>query len=166
MANELAVKDKFLKETVELQKGIERTFIVLAGRLKKIRDEELFAPSYENFAEFLLEMNMSEGNVSKLIKVYEVWMLALHFKEKDLMESRGWSSLYTGIKYIPVSEDGEYDKKKAIEILRDSTIMFRKDFEDKYAGRDDHESKCRHSDTYDVRICKGCGKKTKIYKED
>lgn len=158
MSKEIVPED-FLKKTIGLKKDIERSFLELGARLLKIRDSEMYFPSYQNFPEFLLEMRMSEGNASKLISVYQKFVLNFGISEEKLIAVGSWSTLYEIGKHATSREHAEELVEGAKHQTRDDTIKLLK-------GDDAKVAACRHSDTYLLRVCRGCGDKAKVHEDN
>lgn len=145
----------YLKETITIAKRIESAFLELAARLKNIRDNRLYDGEYQNFAEFLWEIKIAEGTASKLIKVYETFILKFKMKT-DKLSAVGWSSLYQIANNIETKEEAEEWVDKAVLLTRDHLV---ENLKEKTKG----VSACQHQDTYVLRICKSCGFRQKEF---
>lgn len=141
--------DKYLKETIGLASAIAQSYLVLAERLKKIRDERLWEQGYTSFPEYLLELKISEANVSKMISVFEHYVVGLGIK-REAVAMQPFSTMYLARKFLDT-------KEKADEFLADTNGLTRKDVEAKI--KDIEHPDCPHSETYTVEICRGCGRK-------
>lgn len=145
----------YLKETITIAKRIESAFLELAARLKNIRDNRLYEGDYQNFAEFLWEIKIAEGTASKLIKVYETFVLKFKMKN-DKLSAVGWSSLYQIANNVETKEEAEEWVEKAVLLTRDHLT-------DSLKEKTKGPNKCSHSDVYILKICKDCGFREKQF---
>jgi len=145
----------YLKETITIAKRIESAFLELAARLKNIRDNRLYEGEYQNFAEFLWEIKIAEGTASKLIKVYETFVVKFKMKS-DKLSAVGWSSLYQIANNIETKEEAEEWVDKAVLLTRDHLV---ENLKEKTKG----VNKCNHEEFYVLKICKGCGFREKQF---
>lgn len=155
---ELEKANNYLEKTVELKSSIERSFLLLGERLKKIRDERLYLPSYEAFWCFTEEqLKMSESVASRLISVYQKFILDWKVSPEKVVEIGGWNEAYLISKHAK-------NKDEAEEMLEKYALMppseVRKDVASLKVGEHRHE-------WIEVRIrqCKACGLREKIYNE-
>lgn len=151
---------KFIEDTLSLKKKIEGYFIELGMRLRKIRDEQLYLGRYDSFAEFLFDMDMSEGTASRIIKVYSFYS-EKHGISQDKLAQAGWSKLYTLMKMTNDSTP----KKEVMSLVEKGANLFRGDVEEEVR---EHEHKdCSHEWVeIHLRACKNCGRREKIYGEN
>ncbi|MDL5400733.1 hypothetical protein QSI00_24520, partial [Escherichia coli] len=71
------------------------SFLLLGERLKKIRDEKLYIPSFEAFWCFAEEeIKLSESTCSRLISVYEKFILEWNIDPADVVAIGGWNEAY------------------------------------------------------------------------
>lgn len=155
MSNDLVVKREYIKETLALKKRMESSYLELGERLQRIRDERLYEPDFENFASFCWEAKLAESTASRLISVYQKFVVEYGIN-KDKLSSLGWTNLYV---MLPLATD----KNKAKELVEDSISLRREDILEKV--REETKGKnCEH-DWYEVRIkqCRNCGAREKLY---
>lgn len=150
---------KIIEECIALKEMIEQGFIVLAGRLKKIRDEKLYSPQHESFWMFLQEdLKMSDSQASKLITTYEILVVKYGMTERRVLDTGGWNEAYLIAKQAK-------NKDEADELIEKSSLMppteFRKVLADEKIGEHRHEWLEIH-----IRQCKKCNLREKIFKEN
>jgi hypothetical protein len=151
----------YCESTIELKSTIENSFLDLGQRLLKIRNENLYLPQWTSFLEYVWEMKMSEAQASKLINIYQKFVLEYAFPRERLLKAGGWSSLAEVLPMIKSKEDAEYWLEKT-EIL--SRPDLRKEKKEHVTGI--QQSDCEHHDTYELRICRTCGLKEKLLQSD
>lgn len=161
MQKEIAVKNhKYLSDTIELVNGIERGFLSLGERLKKIRDEQLYAPEYESFYDFLVDCRMTESKASKVISVFETYIEKYGLDANDVA-SVGWSLLYEAIRVIKSPEQA----KETLHELKHRQDKDGRDYIRQLRSGVDQDA-CQHQDTYLITVCRQCGTKIKTHEED
>lgn len=154
MKKDLTNNQKFVRDTIELKHKIEGAFIDLGARLKKIRDEKLYEGSYSNFAEFLVEMDLSEGTASKIIAVQSFYS-EKHKISREKLAQAGWSKLYTMLKLT----DDSTPKNEVEKVVQKGIELWRPDIEDEVR---EHVTGCTKHDFGDIitiRVCRKCGKR-------
>lgn len=146
-------------EVVELKKNIELAFLVLGEKLMKIRDEEMYTGSWESFNDYLDEIKISPSVASRLISVYSTMVLEYSLEPQLIANAGGWSNAYEITKVSSTKEE-------ALRWLEESKERMPKDT--KIALREARTGisieDCRH-EYYELRICRKCGDKEKIYNE-
>lgn len=149
-----SVTDKnvsYLHKTIQLREQLEGGFLLLAERLKKIRDERMFRDEYDSFEDFLREIRISPATASKLIGVYEKFVILGDIAPEDLIK-QGWTNLSI---FLPLITS----KKNAREIYDKVAPLDRTDamrvYEEMKRGVD--MGTCPHGDTYALEICRDCG---------
>lgn len=151
MKNEISVNRNFLRETIELRKSIDEGFLNLGERLKKIRDNKLYEIDYESFDLFLSELKISSGTASKLIQIYEIYILEYKISYEKLSQSN-WTSLY---EMLPLATS----KEKAVNLVEHGSLMRREDIKSKVREAKFGKN-CKHQ-YYELHIkqCKVCGER-------
>jgi hypothetical protein len=146
---------KYCSDTIALVSTLEEAFLTLGERLKKVRDEQLYLPTYDTFRDFLEECRMKEGTASKLISVYSTFIETYEMSPTEVA-AVGWSVLYESIPLIK-------SKKDAVDVVHELSNRRDKDARDyvreKRSGID--QDKCAHEDVYSIRCCRTCGLKIK-----
>lgn len=148
---------KYCEDTLKLKDVIENSFLMLGERLKKIKDEDMFKPQWDSWDEYLEEMKMSQATASKLINIYSKFVLEYGISTDILLESGGWSTLAELLPYAKSKED-------ANELIHEAGILTRKDLRVKLNERKSGiaQEECLH-EFYELRICRKCQLKEKIY---
>jgi hypothetical protein len=142
----------YCRKTIQLVKGLVLGVLELAGRLKKIRDGELWAAEgYGGFDEFLLEAEIRPATASKYITIYEKLVLEYKFPCGKLAEAKEWTKLY-------LVASRAKTKAEAEQLLLEARTLTSRDLELKTKG----EGECGH-DFYALRVCRLCGLKEKIH---
>lgn len=145
---------KYCEETLQFKTSLEEGFLALGERLKNIRDGRFFEPQWSSFDEFVAEMKMSKGTASKLINLYEKFVLQFGVTAKEIGEAGGWSNL---AEWLPVVKN----RGDALEAIHLAKTLSRED-----NRKEVHERKtgipmaaCAHQNTYTIDICRDCGDK-------
>ena len=150
---------EFCEETLQLHLEAEGVFLSLAKRLKQIRDEKLFGTQWSSFGEFLNEMKLTEAKASRLITVYEKFVLGWGIDTPKLLTAGGWTNLYELGRFAKTKEEAlEWIERRATAMeshFRESLRIARKGLED-----------CKHEEYYELRICSRCGHRERIFRED
>lgn len=150
----------YCNQTIYLKKNIEKNFLVLGENLKNIRDARLYYPQWEDFETYCWELDLSEPTASKLINIYEIFVLACGITSDRLASSKGWSSLAEALPLIKSKEDAERYLH-----LRDT--LRAKDYRDTIRAEKKGQpiELCSHSNSILIRWCKTCGYKHQEYEE-
>lgn len=149
---------KYCNDTIALKTTLEEGFLVLGERLAKVRDEELYKPTWDAFEDFLEEMHLSPATASKLINIYLKLVIEFKIPKTKLLEMGGWSDLS---EILPlVKNKGEAEEM--IDNLAPLNRQHRRGLltEKKTGVIIDN---CKHKDTYTIKICRTCGDREKIY---
>ena len=151
MVNLQTSNHQYLEETVSLREKLEGGFIILAERLKKIRDTRIYDPEYESFGDFLREIRISESSASKLIGVYEKFVL-MGGIPADEVAKVGWTNISLFLPRIKTKDD-------AIEIWDKTHLLDRTDaqrvYQEMKTGVDMAE--CAHAEIRTLIVCTKCG---------
>ena len=157
MNNKIALD--FLDETARIKEKLEIAFLDLGSRLYKISSERMWeAKGLANFEDYLMEIKLSPATASKLISIYETFVIKFDFKTERLAEAGGWSNLYV------LSRLDLKTKKEADDWIEKTINWSRQDLEQEVKERlGKVDPKCSHPNTYLLRICKDCNFKIKVY---
>ena len=147
----------FCNNTLQLKKTIESSFLVLGERLAKIRSERLWESNWDSWAEYLMEMKVTESTASRLISVYDKYVIEYKISEEKLANV-GWSNLY---EMIPLLKD----KGSADEMIDKTSLMRKEDIREEIRSAR-HEAHEHEWTDLHLRICKKCGKKERVYSGD
>jgi hypothetical protein len=145
---------KYLAETLELKSKIEEGFLNLAERLYKIRQERIWESEYGTLEEFLTELDITQSTCSKLCSIYEHWVIDGKISV-EVLAGVSWTNLYSS---IPRLENESHE-----DVLEDAKLLTRQDIIEK--GREIKHPDCKH-EWVEIRFCKNCGKKEKLYKDN
>lgn len=147
---------RYCEETIELVYNIESAFISLGERLYKIQNERLWEGRWDSYKEYLSDIKISPGKASKIVSIYETYVLKYHVPVEKL-SCVGWSSLYTMLVAVE-------DEKSAHDWVEKGTILRREDIEDEV--RDIRLGRvCEHKDCEDfhLKVCLDCKKRFRVY---
>lgn len=122
---------KFLHETVLLAKQVKESMIVIGGRLIKIKEQGLWKGTYNNWEEFVTELDMSPGSASKVMTVYREWVENAGFTVEQLSQA-GVSKLYAARELI------SQGKTEALE----TALTLRRDDIEKTVRGEEGEHEC------------------------
>lgn len=92
-------KTEFVRQTIDLVKQIETRFLELGSRLFKIREEKLWADSYDNYQEFLDAAKINHGHASILASIHKNYVIDGGINPTKLA-GIGYSNLYEAIALI------------------------------------------------------------------
>jgi len=155
--NEITPTD-YCQETINLKKGLESGFIVLAERLARIKLEEMWKEQWSSFSEYLAEMRITDATASKLIAVHRLYVDKYQIDEQLLVETN-WSTLYEIRELV-----GEKSKEEVVQIIKDYSVLKRDDARE--ALREAKNGECMHEwHEIHIRQCSKCAKREKIYND-
>lgn len=144
----------YCTETIQLKRTIQSAFLTLAERLYHIRREEMWTTNWGSWSEYLEELDVSEATASKLIKVYEIYVIQYKIDESKLVKL-GWDSLYSAIPLIAES------KKKPLEVVEDFAHLRKSD--QREVLREAKKGPCDHNwEDFKMRRCTNCGKMERV----
>jgi len=152
-------KKEYCDLTLTMEEGARAVYLMLAERLYNIRQERLYEPYWSSWQEFNMEFkDLAPSSISKLITVYETFVLKFGYKPSELSKAGGWTKLYQMTKQVKSKADA--DKWLAL-----GETHSRQDL-DKYlveAKTGVDMSGCPHAETYTVVICTHCGERVAKY---
>lgn len=145
-------KHEFLQMLIQLSQQLEFNYIEFGKQLKTCRDDTIFDPEYDTFPAFLQEMKLTQGTASKLINIYEKFVVEYGIPIEKLAQAGGWSVV---AEILPVVAN----KAKAKEWVEKAIKMRRKDLrkEVKEEKTGVSMASCLHKDFYLLQICRVCG---------
>lgn len=151
---------QYCMSAVELKEDIEKSFLSLGERLMRIRNQQMFYPVWDSFKEFCKEMGMSDTTASRLIGIYEKYVVIGGLRPEELISPRGWDNLSKFLPYIKTKQDAKIYAEKALVLSREDAI------------KEAHELKtgqpmaaCNHANAYLLKVCPTCGDKHKVYED-
>lgn len=126
----------------------------------EIREKKMYQNQWETFSEYVEEMRMSESSASKIISIYEKFVVQYQFEPQRIIEAGGWSQVAEILPMVKNKEDAEVWLEK-------SSMLTRKDLRDEMTEAKTGKSQitCPHTETYTVKICKECNVRIKVYEE-
>lgn len=145
----------YCQETIKLREQIEVAFIAIGERLKHIRDKHWYEGSWETFEDYLKEMKMHSSVASRLIKVYEKFILEYEISPHRVALAGGWSNAYEIIGKANSKEEAEEWLEKFEYASNQKDVGSVKKELRSGIKRDE----CSHSETYTIKICRQCGEK-------
>lgn len=150
----------YCKDTMALKLKIEGSFVQLGKRLLEIKEKKRYRPNYDSFAEFLQEMKMDPATATKLMRIYEHFVINLKLPAKEIAKANDWSNVYEVIKVSP-------NKKLAKDWLNRIKELSRSDLRRELIEEKTGitEKNCKHEDSYSITICRRCGRREQIYDE-
>lgn len=144
---------EYIEKTVALKNNIEKGFLELGERLKSIRDERMYEPQYDSFDDFIPELKMSHATVSKLINIYEKFVVQYRLSSTVLLEAGGWTVIAELLPIVKSKADAKKWIEKARLLHRNDLRIEIKEFR---TGID--QRTCKHTkDFYVLHICRICG---------
>lgn len=157
-----SVNQQFCQETLALKNNIEVNFLELGKRLAVIRDEEKFYPQWENWADYCDEAKLSESTASRLIGIYQKFVVDFGISPQKIVDAGGWSR---AAKILPMSKS----KEQVEELLHKSSLMTQTDFFRTLAETKNgvDQRTCRH-DFVEVHLksCRLCHLREKVLDAD
>lgn len=152
-------RHEFCLEALDLKKNIECDFLELGMLLYKIKEERYYEAGWSSWEEYVMELKMSESSISRLIRIYQIFILRFKFAPAQLAPI-GWTNvaeLLPQIKETTPRNDVHGWLDEMADLSRSDlrrTITERK----KGVSMDD----CKHKDTYTIKICRDCGDRWKL----
>lgn len=151
-------KLNYCNDTLALKNSIEIDFLELGKRLKNIRDNRLFESQWESFSEYVLEFkNLSEGTVSKLINIYEKFVVEYGFAPEQIAEAGGWTVLAETLPVVKTAKQAEHWLLQATALTRSD---LRRSISEQKTGIEIEN--CTHPRKYTLCICPDCALREKV----
>jgi len=151
----------FCNDTIDLKGSIENKFLELGKRLYDIREESKFRPNYETFEDFCMELKMSPATVSKLVNIYQKFVLSYCLDPQLVANAGGWSVVAEVLPMVTSKTSAKKWLNLASTLSRND---LRKEIKEKTTGIIQYD--CKHKDTFMIRICRICGNKERVYEDD
>jgi len=85
---------------------IERSFLSMGERLWFIREKMLYRHDYASFLDFVKELNIGNSMASKLMRIYEVFVVKFKFPQ-PVLAVLPWTSLYELSRLVRNKEEAE-----------------------------------------------------------
>lgn len=145
----------YCQKALDMESIARGVYLSLGEMLYKIREERLYEPFWSSWAEYCMEFkDFSQGSISKMIAVYEVFVLKYGYSVDELSKAGGWTKLYALTPHIKSKKDADKWLKIAGEQTR--TDLGRSLVEAKTGIS---MSDCKHKNSHVIRICDDCGVK-------
>lgn len=148
-------KHSYCEKAIAME-GIARSvYLTLGEMLFNIRQDKLYEPHWSTWNEYCMEFkDFSQGSISKMIAVYETFVLKYGYDVDELAKAGGWTKLYAMTPHIQSREDA--DKWLGIAATLTRADLTKSLIEAK-TGVD--MSTCKHTNTYTLVVCQDCGEK-------
>lgn len=155
-------KQKFLDETLELSVQTEVARMLLAGRLYKIKKDNIWeGTSYESFSDYCMNMvNVKQGAISKMMTAYKIFVDEYQLPIEDVSKI-GYTLLYEARDLVTTKEEAEKFVYEAQNLTRadiNRTITEKK--------KGSNMVECEHKKVYYLKICEDCGDKREVFIDD
>lgn len=150
---------EFCLEALDLKKNIECDFIELGMLLSKIKEFRYYEAGWSSWEEYVMELKMSEASISRLVRIYEVFILRFKFAPAQLAPI-GWANvaeLLPQIKETTPRNDVQGWLGEMVNLPRQDV---RRAIIERKTGIS--MADCKHKDTYTIKICRGCGDRWKL----
>lgn len=149
----------FCQKTITKMNEIEQDYIARAKDLHRIRQLNLYHPSWDSFEEFCMELKgLKYKSVMKLIAIYEKFVLEYKISPARIAQAGGWSTV---AEVLPMVKE-KHDANKWLNIAENSTREhLRQDIKEAKSGID--MDMCKHEDMYVFCSCGVCGWKERVY---
>jgi len=151
----------FCLKAIELKKEIESRFVDLGGFLYEIRERRHYEAGWSSWEEYTMELKMSTSMISRLIRIYETFVLKYQFAPEQIASAGGWTTVA-----VLLPEIKENTPKNDVSIwLEEMVGLTREHAKQAIIERKGgiQIAECEHKETYTLKICKSCGEKWKIW---
>lgn len=146
---------------IEAKKDIEWKFIELGKMLYTIKNDRLYEAGWSSWEEYCMELKLAQPTISKLFRIYEVFVLHYQIEPLKLAEAGGWSSV---AELLPLIDQETTTKARVRELLGLATDQPRHDLRKTIA--DERRGKpCTHKKTrfLILEICDdGCNERWNV----
>jgi hypothetical protein len=149
-------KHAYCVKALEKKHDLETNYLELGSMLHTIKDERLYEAGWESWEEYSMELKMSQSAISRMLRIYEVFILQYHVPVKQLADAGGWTVLS---ELLPaIKEDTTRDRvKELVEIASGQTRTdLQRTMKEVKGGE-----VCRHKKTHilTLEICDDCGER-------
>ena len=159
MSKELTENQKhnFCNDAIIAKRNIEWKFLEFGAMLHKIKAERYYEAGWSSWEEFEMELKMSSATISKLLRIYETFVLRYEFKPQELAHVGGWSVV---AEFLPLVKE-DTPKKEIVGWLSGAKEQTRADIRRTITEKKTGVSMatCKHKDTYTITICRDCGER-------
>lgn len=150
----------FCLKAIELKKDIESRFLELGGFLHEIKENRDYEAGWSSWEEYTMELKMSKATISKLIRIYQIFILKFKFSPAKLANLGGWSvvaEMLPQIKENTPRSDVQDWLGEMVDLPRSDV---RRAIIERKTGVSMND--CKHEDTYTIKICRDCGDRWKL----
>jgi len=142
------------QEAIALKDVIGEGILTLGKKLKDIRENRYYHPTHETFWQFCEEdMKMSDSKASRLISVYEFFILKHGISPTKVLELDSWDTAYK----ISLTAKSKDEAERLLDLVPS-------ELKKEMAGLKNGEHKHEWVETH-VRQCKICQLREKIYND-
>jgi hypothetical protein len=154
-------KQRYCEKAVMLEEAGRAMYLTLGEMLYNIQRDNLYQPFWDSWQEYCMEFkDLNGSSISKLITIYEIFVIKYGFTIEELAKAGGWTKLYQLAIASPT-------KAKAKAWLAKAETYSRRDLEkfivEAKTGID--MTTCKHKDAYLIRVCPDCGDRHRVYEE-
>lgn len=153
-------KHSICLSAIEAKKDIEWKFLELGKMLYEIKQERMYEAGWESWDEYCMELKLSASTISKLFRIYEVFVLHYKIEPMQLAAAGGWSSV---AELLPLVDTETTSEKRVQELLGIATSQTRKHFR-ATISEEKRGSPCKHLKKHRLvlEICEGCPERWRI----
>ncbi len=151
---------EFLEDTKKLLEQTSIAHFILAERLYKIKEENIWQAGYESWEEYCMELKTYQsGAISKLMTIHKQFVIEYQIPQEKLA-ILGWTVVYKIKNLLKGKEDAEEFVDKVITLSRS-------DISREIASRKSEKDidDCLHENTILIRFCKECGERWEQHEE-
>lgn len=152
-------KHEYCNKAIKLEQDARFLYLALGEMLYNIRKDTLYEPFWTSWAEFCMEFkDLSQSSISKLIAIYEMFILKYGYKPETLSKAGGWTKLYALTHCIKSKAEAKHWLTLAETYSKSDLDKFLVE-----AKTGLKMSSCKHPDTYMIEICKDCKEKWEVF---
>lgn len=145
----------YCNQAIQMEGVARGVFLTLGEMLYKIRESRMYEPHWSSWNEYCMEFkDMSQGSISKVIAVYETFVLKFGYTTDELSQAGGWTKLYALTPHIKTKEDAEKWLGVASTLNRSDLAKTLLEAKTGISMSD-----CPHIVTHTIRICDKCGER-------
>lgn len=138
-------KNNFCVRAIDNKKDLEFGFLELGKMLYEIKTQRMFEAGWDSWEEYCMELKLSDATISKLFRIYEVFVLHYKIPQEALAEAGGWSNVS---ELLPLVDVETTPKARVRELLGIATNQTRSDL---------------RKTIFEAKVGKSCGHKKKRY---
>jgi hypothetical protein len=147
----------YCQKALALKKNIEVSYLKLGEMLYNIRQDRLFEPQWSSFREYVMEFKIPESTASRLISIYEIFVLKFGFASTQIVEV-GWTNLAATLPQIKTKADAKKWLTTAGQLSQRDLRMELTEAKTGVQMRD-----CKHPNAVKILYCPDCGFKEQIH---